>query len=79
MEISPNQNKDSDSVKNSESYDIKFLTRFPGNPVLKILMKICHCVGGSNMRGCFRTKVCRIAIYNFPVILRYIFAQVYVI
>ena len=36
VEISPNQNKDSDSVKNSESYDIKFLTRFPGNPVLEI-------------------------------------------
>ena len=33
VEIFPNPNTDSDSVKNSESHDIKFLTRFSGNSV----------------------------------------------
>ena len=39
MEIFPKSNRDSDSVKNSESDDIKILTRFPGNPILEILIK----------------------------------------
>ena len=39
MEIFPKPNRDSDSVKNSESDDIKILTRFPGNPILEILVK----------------------------------------
>ena len=71
MEIFSNSKRDSDSVKNSESNDIKVLTRFPGNPVLEILIKICNCVGSSNMRGWFLINVCLIAIYNCPVILRY--------
>ena len=39
MHIFANPNTDSDSVKNSESDDIKILTRFPGNPILEILIK----------------------------------------
>ena len=70
MEIFSNPNRDSDSVKNSESNDKKVLTRFPGNPVLEILIKICNCVGSTYMRGCFLTKVCLNAIYNCPTILR---------
>ena len=79
MEIFSNPNRDSDSVKNSESNDIKVLTRFPGNPVLEILIKICNCVGSSNMRGWFLVNVCLIAIYNCPVILRYFLVWVYLI
>ena len=61
MEIFPKQNRDSDSVKNSESHDIKFITGLPGNSVLEILMKICNCVGYTNMRGRFLMKVGLIA------------------
>ena len=39
VHIFPNPNRDSDSVKNSESDDIKILTRFPGNAILEILIK----------------------------------------
>ena len=53
VEIFPNPNRDSDSVKNSESHDIHFLTWFPGNPTLELLIKICNCVGYTNMRGRF--------------------------
>ena len=69
MEIFPIPNRDSNSVKNSESDDIKILTRFPRNPILEILIKNCICVGSTNMRGRFSMKVCLIAIYNSPVIL----------
>ena len=71
MEIFPNPNRDSDSVKNSESDDIKSLTEFPENSVLEILIKNCDCVGSTHMRGCFLINNCLIAIYNSPVILRY--------
>ena len=57
-------------MKNSESDDIKILTGFPGNAILEILIKICNCVGGTNMRGRFLVKLCLIAIFNCPVILR---------
>ena len=70
MHIFPNPNRDSDSVKNSESNDIKILTRFPGNPILEILIKNCSCVGSTNMRGRFAMKVYIIADYNCAVILR---------
>ena len=52
VHIFPNPNRDSDSVKNSESNDIKILTRFPGNPILEILIKniiaqvAAKCAGG---------------------------------
>ena len=69
MEIFSNPKRDSDSVKNFESNDIKVLTRFPGNPVLEILIKICNCVGSTYMRGCFLMKVSPNAIYNCQVIL----------
>ena len=39
VHIFPNPNRDSDSVKNSESDDTKILTRFPGNPILEISIK----------------------------------------
>ena len=39
MAIFPKPNRDSDSVKNSESDDIKILTRFPENPIREILVK----------------------------------------
>ena len=71
MEIFAKPNRDSDSVKNSESRDIKILTRFPGNLILKILIKICNCVGYTNMRRRFLVKVSLIALFNCPVILRY--------
>ena len=76
MKIFPKPNRDSDSVKNSESHDIKVLTWFPGNLVLEIFIKICNCVGSTNMRGWFFTK-CLIAIYNCPVILRCLLVQVF--
>ena len=69
MEISPHPNRDSDSVKNSESYDIKFLTRFPGNSALEILIKILNCVDCTKMRGRIFVKVRLIPIFNNPVIL----------
>ena len=79
MEIFPKPNRDSDSVKNSESHDIKFLTWFPGNPTLEILLNICNCVGCSYMRGCFLLRIGCITIYNLPVILRCILVWVYFI
>ena len=39
VHIFPNPNRDSDSVKNSESDGIKILTSFPGNAILEILIK----------------------------------------
>ena len=79
VHISPNQNRDSDSVKNSESDDIKILTRFPGNPNLEILTKICNCVGYTNMHGRFLMKVGLIAISNCPVIFGCFLVKVYLI
>ena len=35
----------------------KIFTKFPGNPILEILIKFCNCVGGANVRGCCPTKV----------------------
>ena len=69
MEIFCSPNTVSDSVENSESHDIKFITWFPGNPILKILIKICNCVGYTNMRRRFLVKVSLIALFNCPVIL----------
>ena len=60
MHIFPNPNRDSDSVKNSESDDIKILTRFPGNAILEILIKKYYCVGSTKMRGRFHMKLCPI-------------------
>ena len=79
MEIFPKPNRDSDPVKNSESDDIICLARFPGNAILKILIKICNCVGYTNMRGRFLLKVGLIALFNCPVILRYFLMWVYLI
>ena len=64
-------NRISDSVRDAKSHDIKFVIKFPGNLILEILMKFCNCVGGTNMRGCFPMKLCLIAMFNCPVILRY--------
>ena len=69
MEIFRSPNRFSKSVRDAESHGIKILTRFPGNPILEILIKICNCVGYTNMRGRFLMKVCLIAISNFAVIL----------
>ena len=79
VEIFPKPNRDSDSVKNSESHDIKFLTGFPGNPTLEFLIKICNCVGYTKVRGRFLLKVGLIALFNCPVILRYFSMWVYLI
>ena len=54
----------------NHSHDIKVLTWFPKNSVLKILIKILNCVGYTYMRGWFFTKVCLNAFYDCPVILR---------
>ena len=62
MHIFPNSNIDSDSVKNSESDDIKILTRFPASSILEISIKIYNCVGCAKMRGRFFMKVYIIAI-----------------
>ena len=62
-------NRFSDSVRDAESHNIKILTKFPGNPIPKILIKIYNCVGSAKMRGRFLMKVCKIAIWNGPVIL----------
>ena len=71
MDIFRGPNMSFDSVSDAESHDIKILTGFPGNLILEILMKNRNCVGSTNMRGCFLMKVCLIAIYICPVILRY--------
>ena len=57
MEIFRSPNRFSKSVRDAESHGIKILTRFPGNPILEILIKICNCVGYTNMRGRFLMKV----------------------
>ena len=62
MHIFPNPNRDSDLVKNSESDDIKILTRFPLCSMLEISIKIYNCVGSAKMRGRFFMKVYIIAI-----------------
>ena len=46
------------SVSDAQSHGIKILARFPGNPILEILIEIRHCVGSTNMRGKFILKVC---------------------
>ena len=61
-------NRFSDSVRDAESHDIKILIKFPGNPILEILIEFCNCVGDTNIRGCFVTKLCLLAILNCPVI-----------
>ena len=77
MEIFSKPIRDSDSVENSETHDIKFLTRFPGNPTLEFLIQNCNCVGYTNMRGRFLLKVGLIALFNCAVILRYFLVWVY--
>ena len=48
-----------DSGDDTESHDVKILTRFPENPILEILIKVAQiCV------GCFIIKVCLIAIHK---------------
>ena len=79
MEIFPKSNRDSDSVKNSESLDIKFLTGFAGNPTPEIWLNICNCVGSTYMRGCFFLRIGYFTIYNHPVILRCFLMSVYFI
>ena len=69
MEIFRSPNRFSESVRDAESHGIKILTRFTGNPILGILIKICNCVGYTNMRGRFLMKVGLIAISNCAVIL----------
>ena len=79
VKIFPKPNGDSNSVKNSESHDIKFLTWFPGNPTLEFLIKICNCVGYTNKRGRYLLKMGLIALFNCPVIFRYFLVWVYLI
>ena len=74
MEIFRSPNRFSQSVRDAESQGIKILTRFPGNPILEILIKNRNCVGSTNMRRWFLMKVCLIAIYICPMILRYFLA-----
>ena len=69
MKIFPNPNRDSYSVKNSESHDMKILIEFPENPALEILIKNCNCVGSTYTRGCFFLRIGYFTIYNRPVIL----------
>ena len=71
MDIFHGPNRLFGSVIDAESYDIKILSQFPGNPSLEILIENCKCVGGTNVRGCFLIKVYLIAIYNCPMILGY--------
>ena len=40
MDIFRDPNRLFDSINDAESHDIKFLTGFPGNPILEILIKI---------------------------------------
>ena len=68
-----------DSVSDAESHDIKILTRFPGKPILEILIKNRNCVGSTNMRRRFLMKVRLIAIHNCPVILGCFLVWVYLI
>ena len=79
VEFFSNPRSDSKWVSNSESVDIKILTWFPGNLVLEILIKICKCVGSTNMRGRFLVKVYLIAIHKCTAILRYFLVKVYLI
>ena len=79
MDIFRGPNRLFDSVSDAESHDIKILTRFPGNPILEILIKNRNCVGSINMRRRFFVKVCLIAIHNFTVILRCFQVWVYLI
>ena len=67
-------NRFSDSVRDAESHGIKILAGFPGNLILEILIKNRNCVGSTNMRRWFLMKVCLIAIYICPMILRYFLA-----
>ena len=69
MEIFFSPNRFSESVRDAESHGIKILTRFPGNPILEILIKICNCVGYTNMRGRFPNEMGLITLSNCPVIL----------
>ena len=46
-----------DSVNLSDSGNIRFLVRFPGNSILKILQNFWKCVGGVYMRGCLVLKI----------------------
>ena len=79
LEIFRSPNRFSESVRDAESHGIKILTRFPGNPILGIFIKICNCVGYTNMRGRFLLKVGLIALFNCSVILRYFLVWVYLI
>ena len=53
VEIFPKPNKYFDSMKHSESHDLKFSTWFAENPTLEIRLNICYCVGSTYMRGGF--------------------------
>ena len=79
MEIFWYSNRLFDSISEAESHDIKILNRFPGNPILEILMKNLNCVGSINMRGCCFIKVCFIPICKCAVILRCFSVWVYLI
>ena len=79
MDIFRSPNRLFDSVSDVEFHDIKILTGFPGNPILEILIKNRNCVGSINMRGRFLMKVCLVAIYDCPVILRCFLVWVYLI
>ena len=72
MDIIRSSNRLFHSVSDPESHDLKILSQFPGNPFLKILIKNCKSVSGTNMRWCFLMKVYLIAIYERPVILGYL-------
>ena len=79
MDIFRRSNRLFDSVSDAESHDIKILTRFPGSPILEILMKNRNCVGSTNMRRRFLKKVCLIAIHNCSVIFGRFLVWVYLI
>ena len=72
-------NRFSDSVRDAESHGIKILTRFPGNPILEILMKFYNCVGCTYMCRRFFPKIGCITIDNRPVIMGCFLVWVYLI
>ena len=57
-----------DSVNHADSGYIKILVEFPGNLILKFLVKFRNCVGGAHMRGCFVPKITQ-WVYLFTLVI----------
>ena len=55
------QKTETDSVNQADSGDTKILVQFPGNPILKFLLKFSNCVGGTHVRGYFNLKIIQCA------------------